>query len=42
MLNLGRPVIAAIDGPAMGAGFSMGLTTDMVLGRHGPALPYPN
>ncbi|PZO20426.1 MAG: enoyl-CoA hydratase/isomerase family protein [Burkholderiales bacterium] len=31
MLNLGRPVIAAIDGPAMGAGFAMALTADMVL-----------
>jgi 2-(1,2-epoxy-1,2-dihydrophenyl)acetyl-CoA isomerase len=31
MLNLGRPVIAAVDGPAMGAGFAMALTADMVL-----------
>ncbi len=31
MLNLGRPVIAAVDGPAMGAGFALALTADMVL-----------
>lgn len=31
MLNLGRPVIAAIDGPAMGAGFALALTADIVL-----------
>lgn len=31
MLNLGRPVIAAVDGPAMGAGFALALTADIVL-----------
>lgn len=31
MMNLGRPVIAAIDGPAMGAGFALALTADIVL-----------
>ena len=31
MLGLGRPVIAVVDGPAMGAGFSLALTADMVL-----------
>ena len=31
MLNLGRPVIAVVDGPAVGAGFSLALTADMVL-----------
>ena len=31
MLNLGRPVIAAVDGPAMGAGFALALCADMVL-----------
>ena len=31
MLNLGRPVIAAVDGPAMGAGFALALCADMVV-----------
>lgn len=31
LLNLGRPVIAAVDGPAMGAGFALALCADMVL-----------
>jgi len=31
MLDLGRPVIAAVDGPAMGAGFALALTADIVL-----------
>ncbi|ABF12360.1 enoyl-CoA hydratase/isomerase family protein [Cupriavidus metallidurans] len=31
MLNLGRPVIAAVDGPAFGAGFALSLTADIVL-----------
>jgi 2-(1,2-epoxy-1,2-dihydrophenyl)acetyl-CoA isomerase len=30
-LNLGRPVIAAVDGPALGAGFSLALCADMVV-----------
>lgn len=31
MLNLGRPVIAAVDGPAIGAGFALALCADMVV-----------
>jgi 2-(1,2-epoxy-1,2-dihydrophenyl)acetyl-CoA isomerase len=31
LLNLGRPVIAAIDGPAVGAGFALALCADMIL-----------
>lgn len=31
MLDLGRPVIAVVDGPAMGAGFALALCADMVL-----------
>jgi 2-(1,2-epoxy-1,2-dihydrophenyl)acetyl-CoA isomerase len=31
LLNTGRPLIAAIDGPAMGAGFSIALTADMII-----------
>ncbi len=31
ILNIGRPVIAAVDGPAMGAGFALALCADMVV-----------
>jgi 2-(1,2-epoxy-1,2-dihydrophenyl)acetyl-CoA isomerase len=31
LLNLGRPIIAAIDGPAIGAGFALALCADMIL-----------
>jgi 2-(1,2-epoxy-1,2-dihydrophenyl)acetyl-CoA isomerase len=31
ILDLGRPVIAAVDGPAMGAGFALALCADMVI-----------
>ena len=31
MLNLGKPVIAAVDGPAMGAGFTLSLCADLVV-----------
>lgn len=31
LLNLGCPVIAAIDGPAIGAGFALALCADMIL-----------
>jgi 2-(1,2-epoxy-1,2-dihydrophenyl)acetyl-CoA isomerase len=31
LLNLGRPVIAAVDGPAMGAGFALALCADLVV-----------
>jgi 2-(1,2-epoxy-1,2-dihydrophenyl)acetyl-CoA isomerase len=31
LLNLGRPLIAAIDGPAIGAGFALALCADMVI-----------
>jgi 2-(1,2-epoxy-1,2-dihydrophenyl)acetyl-CoA isomerase len=31
LLNLGKPVIAAIDGPAVGAGFALALCADMIL-----------
>jgi 2-(1,2-epoxy-1,2-dihydrophenyl)acetyl-CoA isomerase len=31
MMNIGRPVIAAVDGPAMGAGFALALCADMVV-----------
>lgn len=31
LLNLGRPVIAAVDGPAIGAGFSLALCADMIV-----------
>ncbi len=31
LLNLGRPLIAAIDGPAIGAGFALALCADMIV-----------
>lgn len=31
LLNIGRPVIAVVDGPAMGAGFALALCADMVI-----------
>ncbi|KQX95822.1 enoyl-CoA hydratase/isomerase family protein [Variovorax sp. Root473] len=31
LMNIGRPVIAAVDGPAMGAGFALALSADMVV-----------
>lgn len=31
MLSLGKPVIAAVDGPAFGAGFALALAADMVI-----------
>lgn len=31
LLNLGRPIVAAVDGPAMGAGFALALCADMVV-----------
>jgi 2-(1,2-epoxy-1,2-dihydrophenyl)acetyl-CoA isomerase len=31
LLNLGRPVVAAVDGPAIGAGFSLALCADMIV-----------
>jgi 2-(1,2-epoxy-1,2-dihydrophenyl)acetyl-CoA isomerase len=31
LLNLGRPVIAAVDGPAIGAGFALALCADMII-----------
>jgi len=31
LLNLGQPLIAAIDGPAIGAGFALALCADMII-----------
>lgn len=31
LIHLGRPLIAVVDGPALGAGFALALTADMVL-----------
>jgi 2-(1,2-epoxy-1,2-dihydrophenyl)acetyl-CoA isomerase len=31
LLNLGCPVVAAVDGPAMGAGFALALCADMIV-----------